>query len=146
MTIIVHGIPQPRGSKRTFAFRRQTGKLGVAVADNNPKSRDWMALVSDAAVQAMNCAPPITGPVHVEIVFRMPRPKGHYRTGRNVLRESAPEFHEQRPDLDKLARGTLDALSGIVWRDDSQVCYCEAYKSWCNDGEGPGATVTVEPA
>lgn len=33
-------------------------------------------------------------------------------------------------DLDKLARAVLDALTGKLFKDDSQVCHLEVYKSY----------------
>lgn len=68
---------------------------------------------------------PETGAVRVDATFYVARPKGHYGTGRNAgrLRESAPAFPTKRSggDLDKLARGLLDALTGCAFLDDSQV-------------------------
>ncbi len=46
------------------------------------------------------------------------------------------------PDLDKLCRACLDSLTGIVWRDDSQVVRLEANK----DYGAPGAMIWVERA
>ena len=43
-----------------------------------------------------------------------------------------------KPDLDKLLRSVLDALTGIVWVDDSQVVIISARK----DFGQPGATIT----
>jgi Holliday junction resolvase RusA-like endonuclease len=62
----------------------------------------------------------------VRVAFRLPRPKGHY--GRRGLRPSAPAYPNVMPDLDKLARAILDALTGIVWRDDAQVVRLDVEK------------------
>jgi Holliday junction resolvase RusA-like endonuclease len=55
--------------------------------------------------------------------FIMPRPKGHYRSGKHAgeVKDGAPPYPAVKPDAGKLARGTEDALTGIVWRDDSQI-------------------------
>ena len=34
------------------------------------------------------------------------------------------------PDLDKLVRAVLDALTGVCYKDDSQVVYIETEKVW----------------
>ena len=47
---------------------------------------------------------------------------------------------ECRPDLNKLSRACLDALTGIVWRDDSQVVRLEAEKEY----GVPGVVIWVE--
>ena len=65
----------------------------------------------------------ITGPISLTVCFRMPRPKGHYGTGRNAgkLKPSAPDLHIKKPDLDNMLKFVKDCLNGIVWKDDSQV-------------------------
>lgn len=125
----VHGTPQPAGSKRGF-HNPKTGR--VIVTDANPQARPWKAQVADTAAQAMTFhsdegtsgyLPPFDGPLAVELVFWVTRPKGHYGTGRNagIVRASAPEFPTVRPDLLKLARAVEDAIAGIVYRDDAQI-------------------------
>lgn len=51
--------------------------------------------------------------------------------------------HTKQPDIDKLLRALLDAMTGIVWVDDSQVCYCVANKVYAWQGS-PGAVVVVD--
>lgn len=46
------------------------------------------------------------------------------------MKESAPERHTQKPDIDNLIKTTKDSLKGIVWRDDSQVAEIDAVKFW----------------
>jgi Holliday junction resolvase RusA-like endonuclease len=44
------------------------------------------------------------------------------------------------PDLDKLVRGVLDALTAIAYRDDAQVTRLTASKAY---GDTPGVSVSV---
>lgn len=83
----------------------------------------------------------LTGAVAVDLLFVMPRPK----TGRRVL----PAV---RPDIDKLTRLVLDALTdaGVIV-DDGQVTdltvrkrYPDADQPWTLPE--PGVRVKVEPA
>lgn len=88
----------------------------------------------------------ITGPVLVDAVFYLPRPKSHYGTGRNTsrLKDSAPLVPTTKPDSDKILRSTLDALtSAQAYRDDSQVVDVQARKRYA-DGRPPGAEITVK--
>ena len=63
-----------------------------------------------------------TGPVSVDIFFQFARPKSH---------NPGPERHTYKPDLDKLTRLVLDALTvSEVIKDDSQVVEIHAYKDW----------------
>lgn len=121
----VAGVPQTRGSKRAFAFKRTNGTLGVSVADSNPKSKDWMGVVRQAAIEQCPAlaSGPLSGPVDVALTFYLPRPKGHYGSGRNAgtLKASADKHHAKKPDLCKLIRPVEDALSGVAWNDDAQL-------------------------
>ena len=135
----VLGVPQPRGNKTAFPFQRKDGSLGVNVTDGRrPKSRaasaGWMDSVRFAAASEQQDSPPIEGPVEIDIAFELVRPKS---------RKSA-KAHTTRPDIDKLARGTLDAMKGIIYRDDSQIVSLRLWKSYAKTS--PGARITVSGA
>lgn len=51
--------------------------------------------------------------------------------------------HVKRPDVDKLTRALFDPLKGIVWVDDSQVCFCTVNKVYAWDTQ-PGAFCIVD--
>lgn len=147
----VAGIPAPQGSKRAYV-NKHTGK--AALVEMGVRHKDWRAMVTTAAADAMgrtsdwgrvHLCPPISGPVNLAAVFRFPRPKGHYRTGKNshLLRDTAPT-HPGKPDLSKLVRSVEDAMTGIVYRDDSQVVsYDRTCKRWAEAGETPGVAIEV---
>ena len=136
----VLGIPRPGGSKKGIYNARLKRVLIIKAGGQNEEN--WRQAVSAAALQAMGDRPPIACAVRCDITFVMPRPKGHYRTGKHAdeLRENAPTEHINRPDRGKLLRSTEDAMTGIVWRDDSQVCDGRLQKLY---GERPGAAITV---
>ena len=147
-TFFVQGVPQPGGSKRAFAFKRKNGKLGVAVSDANPKVHPWRTDVR-AAFQAVFQGAPFDCPLELEVVFTMPRPKGHYlpvskRRSEPVLRDDAPVWHVSRPDATKLLRALEDALTGLAWTDDCLVVSQRVQKRYADDGQAPGAYVTIE--
>jgi crossover junction endodeoxyribonuclease RusA len=109
---------------------------------NDKKQTAWHRAVQ-AAAAAAGCAL-IAGPVRVSIAFRVPRPAGH-RTKRGELRTSAPLHPAVAPDLDKLTRCTLDALTGLAFTDDSRVVALTVTKQYATPGR-EGASITVEPA
>ena len=51
-----------------------------------------------------------------------------------MLRSSAPRA-PGRPDLDKLCRAALDAMTGVVYVDDAQVAILSAAKEWGDTAE-----------
>ena len=130
----VPGVPAPKGSLRAFS----RGKHVALVWNNADKVRPWMSSISLAARDAG--ATPVEGPVSVGVTFRLPRPKGHY--GAKGLKASAPLWPSKKPDVDKLVRALLDALTGIAWGDDAQVVSVSASKVYAGP-TGPGAFVSV---
>lgn len=158
ITITAYGRPAPQGSKRAFAVRGKggvpTGRVAV-IESSHDRVKSWRQAVIDAALEA--AAPtlvrerlPLTGPLKLSVVFALPRPKGHYRTGRNAhqLRDSAPRYPTGTPDLSKLLRATEDALADAgVFRDDAQIVrYDELTKVYAGhyaDLPVPGAVIEL---
>jgi len=112
LTII--GTPAPQGSK----VRTRWG-----VREDNPNTKPWRATVAAEAALAHAGRALLDVPVEVDAFFVFPRPKSHYRTGRNahLLKDTAPAWCATKPDADKLARAVGDALSGVLLRDDNLI-------------------------
>lgn len=119
ISFFVPGLPKPGGSKKVF-INRKTGKPIVTDAGGKA-NKDWRATVALAASQVFKS--PIKGPVKLHIIFWLPRPKGHYGSGKSAgkLKLGVPFWHDKRPDGLKLRRTIEDALTGIAWMDDSQI-------------------------
>ncbi len=132
------GVAAPGGSKA--AFRSQTGR--IVVKDDCKRNKSWRQTVALFAFQAMKGRLPLADPLKVVVSFVMPRPDGHFGTGRNAgsVKASAPAHPTVRPDATKLWRAAEDALTGVVWRDDSQIVEQTVCKSY---GDQPGVTVEV---
>lgn len=137
----VIGQPAPQGSKNAFV-NRHTGRAQM-VESSKVRVDAWRSDVKMAAIHFLKGQPPYLGAVGVKITFVQTRPKGHFGTGRNagVLKASAPAFPTGRPDIDKLVRSTLDALTGLMFEDDSKVIVLRAQKLY---GEQAGAQIVVE--
>ena len=56
---------------------------------------------------------PLEGSIRIYLTFYMPRPKSHFRTGKfkNQLKDNAPVFHTNTPDIDNLIKLMLDCLN-----------------------------------
>lgn len=139
ISFFVPGIPKPGGSKRAF-YNKTLGR--AMIVDACAKSKDWKAAVQAFAVAACP-GPLLQAAVSLEIEFRMPRPKSHYRGANHAgeLKANAPKWHTVRPDRTKLTRSTEDALKGVIWADDAQVCCGEVTKVY---GDPPGAMIRIE--
>jgi Holliday junction resolvase RusA-like endonuclease len=128
----VLGQPVPQGSKRAF------GRNVVEIAD--ARLRSWRQDIAVVANEAMAGTPPTTRPVLIQLDFHFDRPKGHYGTGRNAgnVRPTAPVAPGVKPDLDKLVRAALDALTGVVFKDDALVVSLVAAKIYVTSDTRPG--------
>ena len=136
ITFFVPGIPRPGGSKRGFYIPKLNR---VVITEDCKKSKDWRTSVAWAAAE--HIPEPLTGPLMARFCFRLPRPKGHYGSGRNSsnLKSSAPPWPAVKPDVTKLVRSTEDSLKGIAWIDDSQVVSQHATKEYGR----PGCEITI---
>lgn len=134
----VIGDAKPAGSKR--AFTPNGAKHPVIVDTSGKAGKAWRQDVIHCATTAYS-GPLLDGPLEVSFTFYRERPKGHYRTGKNasLLRDVAPTFPVTRPDALKLARAVEDALTGVLWRDDSQIVDEHLYKRY-----GSPARVEIE--
>lgn len=145
MTLQIHvvGVPAPQGSHRAFVVKGR-----AVVTQDNKRTRPWRQDVTAAVVNAMAEVAgfePYTGPVRVTVDFFMPRPRYHFRTGKraNELRPDAPGHVDKKPDVDKLARSILDALtSSAVFRDDAQVAELVVSKRYADAATGARITIT----
>lgn len=132
----IPGDPATQGSKRQVR--------GGQMVESDPKLKPWRLTaihqLSEAATEAGFPAG-FDGPVAVEATYYFTRPSSHYGTGRNSgqLKESAPEWKSTKPDVDKMDRALLDALtqSGVL-RDDARVVSLFSKKLY-----GPQAVATV---
>ena len=119
----VSGKPQPQGSVRAFMPKGWTRPV---LTSDNKTLKPWRKEVAKAASAAMGAAQPSEKAIGVAITFRFVRPKS--------VKKSV-EFKLTKPDVDKLARGILDSLTGVCFKDDSQVVKLLAVKGF-SDSDG----------
>lgn len=133
LVVRVHHVPAPQGS----FFARCVGKgrthRAIVVADNKA-TEPWRKAVTEAAQNAMLATGwlPLNDALAVEIEFWMPRPA--------TVKRQLPHV---RPDIDKLARACLDALTAAeVFTDDALAVDLNVHKRYA-DGRPPGATIRI---
>lgn len=143
--IRVIGSPAPQGSKRFVGFK---GGKGMMI-ESSKAVRPWRQDVTAAALEQLerdslslerHCNGAIPGPVEVEMIFTMKKPKSAPKT-----RQTWPD---RTPDLSKLVRSTEDALTSAgVWEDDARVVRCTSSKVFPGEGPDslpvPGAVIRI---
>lgn len=140
LSFTVVGVAQTQGSTRAFMPKGWTRPI---ITNDNPKTKGWRQTIAHVAALELQHAEHagrfFAGPVEFEVVFYLPRPKTLLT--KRLAHVDVP--HTKKPDADKLARAAKDALSKVIWHDDSQVTDLIARKRYCADGEHPRAVITV---
>ena len=111
----------------TALKRHRMTKTGHSYDPSAKEKQEFLMMVQNKAPN-----PPIKGAIKIDVLFYMPRPKSHYRTGKfsGILKDTAPMWHTGRPDLDNLVKFISDALNGVFYKDDSQICLLHAEKMY----------------
>jgi crossover junction endodeoxyribonuclease RusA len=110
----------PQGSTRAFVPKGWTRPIITA---DNKKTKPWrqeIAGIAENEIFETDFKPLMNGePVYVRVQFYFDKPKS---AGKKVIHKVT------KPDIDKLLRSLFDALTGIVFKDDSQIVECEVQK------------------
>lgn len=129
----VLGSPAPSGSKSGFPFKRKGGGIGVRMVDACKRAKPWKTYVAVEAAKVYR-GPLFEGPLSVHFHFYVVRPMCHHNLSYelNALGKRMP-YPTPRPDVLKLTRAVEDALTGVIWKDDSQICQEEISKEYADD-------------
>lgn len=133
MNFTVGGQPVPQPRPRIV----RRGKKTWAMTPGDHPIHAYRQAVATAAQIA--CPYPTDDPVSVIVQFTFERPPSHMN--KSGVKKTAPLY--PRCDCDNLAKGCLDAMTGIVWYDDDQVAELHVYKRYGTSGQ---TEITVEGA
>ena len=144
VVINVRGIPAAKGSPHARVHN------GHVVMHEGKKTKSWERLVRESiALEIFDGSLPsvplfVDKPLRVSIVFRLTRPGGHWGTGKRAgsLKPNAAVMPHKKPDIDKLARATLDPLIGSIFDDDSRIVELATVKTYASPGD-EGARVVI---
>ena len=128
ISFFVPGKPQAQGSK-------VKGRWGN-IREANPELGAWRERV---ALQAYAVADGFTFPVGVPIALGLEFVL--YRPTSAPKSKTPPAT--KKPDIDKMERAVQDALTHVLWPDDSQVTAVIKRKRVAELGESPGVHVWV---
>ena len=116
------GKGRPRASTRGGFVRMYT----------DAKTLGYEAAIADEAARAMSGAEPFETPMQMQVSCYYPIPKSWPK---KIKQEAIDEerFPNVKPDLDNVVKAILDALNGVVYRDDAQVVNLVATKRYATD-------------
>ncbi len=115
-----------KGKPKALKRHRSTRNGRMYDPSHKDKKQMWLQIAKYKPKK------PLSGDIYLKVIFYMPRPKNHYRTGKfsHILKDNMPEKHSIVPDLDNLVKMLADVIQGkdrmIV--DDSQICMLQAEK------------------
>ncbi len=141
ITISLAGEPVAKGRPRASLRRARGGKLRIHMRtpDKTASYEERVRAAARTEVETLSglMSLPFDGPVRIDLlaVFEPPASWSQKKRAAAIGREIA---HTVRPDLDNILKAWLDALNGIVYRDDTQVVRVAAEKRY-----GPQALVTA---
>lgn len=134
ITFNIPGSPVGKGRPR-FARR------GAFVQAYTPgKTVGYENLVKLYANEAMGGKPLLEGPVMVDMAIFC-EPPASWSKKRRLAALAELLFPQVKPDLDNCLKLVLDALNGIVYTDDRQVCDAVIRKRYA---EKPRVVVSVK--
>ena len=103
---------------------------------------DWKTYIRLTAEQQL---PPgfvlLNSPLMVHAVFTFSAPRSWSKKKLSMLARGGRFYKTTKPDLtDNLMKGLIDALSGIIWLQDQQICEVRSSKLY---GMQPGTLLEV---
>ena len=116
-------LGEPKAQARHRHFSR--GDFHGTYDPSKDKKESFASILQSQAPKE-----PISAPISLELVFYMSRPRNHYGTGKKsgILKDSAPEYHSSRPDIDNFCKFVMDSLNDIYYKDDALICLLKASK------------------
>lgn len=143
ITFTVPGTPRGKGRAKSSSRIGRDAKTGAArvfTRHYTPEATAaYESLVRLVAAQAMAGRQAYTGPIRMDldIVLPIPQSWSGVRQRRAAAGEIAPTV---KPDADNVEKAVKDGLSGVVYRDDTQVVQDSKRKVY---GLTPRVTVVV---
>lgn len=127
-SIWIAGKAAPQGSKKAFVINNR-----AVLVDASEGNKAWRKHVTDTVRQHEKYIR-YKGAVNVTLAFYMEKAK-----------TNKTSFMMQKPDIDKLCRSVLDALTDSeIIEDDSRVVSLTSHKKWAQEQPGVLITITQE--
>ena len=128
ISFVVEGRAVPQSRPR---FKRQGNKV---ITYNAQSSTDYKKIVAFRAKAAMMGREPIAEPLLVMIDCRTEPPKSWPKYKREAAIRNGWDT-AKHGDADNIAKGIMDACTGVVWEDDCQVAGLIVTKRYAEESE-----------
>ena len=133
LTILHEPIGQPRPRARVLPGPKP---IATMYDDKKHPVTGFKAAIR-AAAEAAGIAPS-EKPISLSICAVFPRPQSLVWKKKPMPRR----LHTAKPDIDNVLKAVLDALNGIAWKDDAQVCGMFQSRKWiAAGGEEPHVVI-----
>jgi len=127
VTFIVIGTPIGKQRPR---FRRVGNFVQTYTA---AKTKTYEQEIGDVAKKAMGSTEPLETPLTVCVYIRVPIPASYSKKRTQACLDGS-EKPIKKPDADNVAKAALDAMNGIVYKDDSQIVNLHIRKTYAITG------------
>jgi Holliday junction resolvase len=158
MKLIISGRPRAQQRPRVALFRRKGRREKQLIYSPSQKLqnelRDILRSIIHPRVEGIGgarkgnkkhslCLFEELSPLKAEIKFFIPRPKSHFkkncvRSISNLVPHATSKKHVSKPDVDNMVKLVLDAMQGVVYRNDSHIDTVIATKAYDNVGPCTG--------
>jgi Holliday junction resolvase RusA-like endonuclease len=106
--------------------RARTTKTGHTYTPKPTQTAEGKVL--ECYLREYRDAPVILGPVWLSIGIHFAYPKSWSKK-----RVAATKYHTSRPDTDNIIKLVTDALNGVAYADDSQICEMRFSKRYADE-------------
>jgi Holliday junction resolvase RusA-like endonuclease len=141
LNLVCKGIPSAKQSFRFSVRQSKEGKTFVqkyqsAKVKNNAYNMQW-----DIKDQIPKDFKLWTGPIIVQIQYIFPITSGFTKSKLEQLRVGKRFCKTTKPDLDNLDKAVFDAMQGLLFVNDSQICSRYSEKIY---GEVPMTKISIK--
>jgi Holliday junction resolvase RusA-like endonuclease len=151
ITFTISGVPATKLRARHRVFKSAAGEFKGVGTYTPAKTREAEQSFLAQAV-AHKPETPLAGPLALELLFVLPIPKAEKQLAKRAIRfeqclwsgeaaEPRELAHVKKPDLDNLEKLVKDAMNGVFWLDDKQVCQVTKRKIY---GTHPRTEVRIQ--
>ena len=121
--------------------RARYAKRGNYVQTYTPdKTRNYEALIKEAAIQAMGSNEILETPVNLYLYIRAPIPKSLPKKRLEACLNGS-EKPIKKPDASNVLKSVEDAMNGVIYKDDSQIVNIHVTKVYSSV---PGVDICVK--